>query len=249
MIQSFKSLELSIYRSTTSLDDKFKYYVNNNDSNAIQLAATVFSTSFSLFTTYILNNSIEIDSLLVSAFIIIAIYVLGFLIAYFLFYKIGMYHKRKKYSRYHNNEYRNIYSHIKNFDCITCDNILIIYDLKDNYYKQSQNIEYKTFCYYEVLYYQINSIKYIKSILNNHLQCLNTSSRADAVDLFRVKNLVNMLLETQVFVDTEGQNISINDELKDCLSRKIENGKRELIEINEQTNNLIKEQNQIINGC
>lgn len=202
MLQSFKSLELSLYRISNSLESKIKYYSEKSDKNSIQLASTMFSTSFSLITTYVLNNLINMKSVKYSIAAIIGIYILGYGLSYIVFKKIIEYFRNyeKSKQKYELNKRDDAQNDIDNFDFITCDNILIVYDLI-NQYLVSSNTELKTFYYYEILYFHSNSIKYIDKVLKNDQYCINVKGRTDAIELFRIINLIKMLEDTQTFLE------------------------------------------------
>lgn len=178
----------------------------------------MFSTSFSLITTYVLNSLISIESLKYSILAIIGIYVIGFGLSYIEFKKVLNFKSNQKY---YSNKRDDAQNDIDNFDFITCDNILIVYDLI-NQYSTSRNIELKTFFYYEILYFHSNSIKYVDKVLKNDMYCINVNVLTDAVELFRIINVIKMLDEAQIFLDSEKTSINIDNGFKEHLNNKLD---------------------------
>ena len=127
----------------------------------------------------------------------------------------------KSNQKYYSNKRDDAQNDIDNFDFITCDNILIVYDLI-NQYSTSRNIELKTFFYYEILYFHSNSIKYVDKVLKNDMYCINVNVLTDAVELFRIINVIKMLDEAQIFLDSEKTSINIDNGFKEHLNNKLD---------------------------
>lgn len=241
MLRSFKNLELLRYYVGINFEKNFRAFARQNEEKNEQLASTVFSTALSLIASYLSTKYIQDFSVARNVVIILLVFVVGFIISYNVY--ICAYQKilrvKKSLKRYKRktsaNEIKEI---IDSFDHIACDNVLVAKEFMRHFNPQI-DLELCTFYYFEILYYAKIATQKTRNILQNRETCINSKRKTDAIDLFRIKNLCNILQEILQFIFNNKNKISIDDIMMASLDRQIQQLEQDIEGICQTCNDLI----------
>ena len=219
MFKNFKYMELTrhhiIKKAKKLVDDNNK----KDEGNFDQISEVVFSSTLSLYISYLTETFFVSQSISILEFFgiknvskiveAVILFLTGILIFVGLFLLIKKIYRRLLI-RWRNHKYQRechapdlslskIKELIDDFDNITFDNLLIAYDYIEQLEKNSQgsNKEILTFYFHEIIYYLRMSIKNAKEITseNKREKCLNIFGNTNGIDVFRLFNANEMMLE------------------------------------------------------
>ena len=206
MYETFKNFELHRHQISTRVDKSLKDYADDGKNNADNISSTIFSACVSLVIAYIS------EEFTTNTFLIFVLFLVAYPVA-FLTYKFLLQKCRKAYynTKRHGNKIKKseIKELLDNFDHIACDNNLVAKKFLEQY-EQEDQLELRTFEFYELLYYAKVSAEKTMSILEHSNSCINTLSNSSRIDLHRIYNQLNMLLVTRDFL------------LANCLDKRID---------------------------
>ena len=223
ILQSFKSLELLRYYVGVNFEKTFKRYTTKTEEKIEQLASTVVSTPISIIVSWYVDHILCITNIIIEILVVFVSFVFGFLICYNIFlwiYRRFLKIKRslKKYKR--KSTAHEIKEVIDNFDHIACDNILVAKEFMQHFDPQKDK-QLSTFYYYEIIYYAKNATDKILIILNNPQNYINSRYKNDAIDLFRIKNICNILVEISNFIEQKKWLICIDQKMIPYMQHQI----------------------------
>lgn len=223
MLRSFKNIELLRYYVGINFEKNFRAFAKQNEEKNEQLASTVFSTALSLIASFLSTKYIQSLSVPLIVAIILFVFVVGFIISYNVY--ICAYRKilrvkkgLKKYKR--KTSAIEIKEIIDSFDHIACDNVLVAKEFMQHFDLQ-RDLDLSTFYYFEIIYYAKTAAKKVLKILNNSSNCINSKDKANAIDLFRIKNLCVILEEILQFISDHKSEINIDDKMRPSLDHQV----------------------------
>lgn len=204
MFRSLKCFELTRHLFFTKLKNIIDEKNNKNENNFEKLTGIVFSSAMSLFLSYL--SKAYFDDLIKTgspwnvfwAFLIaITIYIVLFVLIRFLYSKLTIIIQKM---------YLNLKVHspditdgkakelIDDFDHIVLDNLIISYEFLEKI-KKSNNKKIATFYFHEITYYLQKSIDITMEVTDKcrREKCLNISNNMQGVDLFRLRNVLDMM--------------------------------------------------------
>lgn len=226
MLRSFKNLELFRYYVANAIEKNMRVFIKKNEQDSIQLASTVFSTTFSLVASFVSTKYMEDIPTVKNIILIICVFTIGFLSSYFgftcflkLFKRIRLSYKKYR----HKDEAEYIKQLIDDFDHIACDNVLISKEFILHFLREQKRNDKKaaTFAYYESLYYLKAASDKVKRVLDNGENCINNKNTIVTLDIYRVTNLHSMMLDVFEFIEANRNRIIIENELSRELDRQI----------------------------
>lgn len=219
MYESFKSLELLRHQISTRVDKSIKDYSDESINNSDTVSSTIFSACFSLVISYI-SHELSLNSL-----ITFVIFICAYILTYFA-YKTVL--KKARSFIYNTNRHggtpdrRRVKEIIDKFDHVACDNNLIAKDFILRY-EAEQDICLSTFDFYEIYYYAKVSAETIMLVLDNADVCINTLHESTRIDLHRIYNQLEMLLDIKDFLTEhcEDYKVRIDENLRLVLINQI----------------------------
>ena len=226
-----------------NFEKSFRAFARQNEEKSEQLASTVFSTALSLIASFLSEKYIQSFSTTLNVAMILLVFVGGFVISYnvyiLVFRKILRLKKGlKRYAR--KESYIEIKELIDSFDHIACDNVLIAKEFMQHFDPQNDQ-ELSTFYYFEVIYYSKIAAKKTLRILNNPQVCINSENKTDAIDIFRIKNLCNILKQILEFICNHKALISIDDKMLPLLNHQVNLLTKDICDACQKCNNLIQD--------
>ncbi len=211
---SFKNTELFRYFVSLNLTKNIDKLVKQSDSTSSMLIGSIFSGSFSVLATYISTKvfPISICNVLKYCLVFTSSFILVYFIVKFIIRKVTEIYIRIKPEgvSYSTDETRDI---INDFDHIALDNILIANEFIRKFpFVRTKDYKVSTFYYYEVIYYLKVSIGKTERIFVNSVKCLNSPNKTNNIDLFRLQNALDMMVEILSFIeDTSNRSLLIID--------------------------------------
>lgn len=254
MLRSFKNLELLRYYIDINFARNFQQLAQENKEKHEELASTVFSSVFSLIFSLLITAYFEFSQnpdtgvtiktwtdLLPFIGIMGSTYTAGYFVSYHIYLKIHRWRQSYKISRkkFRRADVSKVKEIIDDFDHVACDNILIAKEFIQHF-DPTQNLQMATFYYFETIYYANVATQKIRIILVEHKSCVNNGDKTDGIDLFRIKNLCNLLFEILGFIQNNRSNISVDKNLEHLLLSQIDALKRDINNVTEKCNKLIE---------
>lgn len=182
-----------------------KDFTNREDSEFHKLIEVVFSSALSLFLTYLTETFFAPDKSEPLKVLDLLILFVGGIILYCALYisirkvyaKISKKIENIRYNRQLNSPNVSAQKNkelIDDFDHIAFDNLIVACELLEEI-QQSNDIEVRTFCFHEVIYYLKIAIKKTKDVTHpdRRKQCLNIFGNANGIDVFRLCNILEIM--------------------------------------------------------
>lgn len=240
MIESFKNFERLRYRLSNDMRELASNEKTNSDNLKEQISNTVFATIFSAFITEIAFKNNGTDNNFCILFkqitVFVIVYVVTYVIYNFFYGKIlSIWEKRKIHVI---NRSMDVMIQVqKDFDNIACDSILVAQSYKKAFkdlenHPESNN--FRIFYYYEIMHYLDSACEKTKELVENKKDCIRTMDEALGVDIYRVINIKDIMLEIDSFLDNEFENVCGGNIQKEAIEyqRKQIKGKIEYIKKN-----------------
>ena len=224
MINSFKNFERLRYRISNDIKSLVADNKSSNDCMREEISNTIFATVFSAFVTEVAFNSNTQAVKWCTIIEMILIFIFVYIGAYWLYNKVHsklvIFWRKRKIQTVDKSMVAMLQIQ-KDFDNIACDSILVARDFKLAFenlkeLKVSGNVEedknLKAFYLFEIMHYLGTSCEKTKDLVNNKEMCIRTLDESEGVDIFRVKNIINIMVELDNFLD---DNLSILDDYAD----------------------------------
>ncbi len=224
MLKSFKNLELLRYYLNSKHEQCSIETEKQKRIRTEQTMSTVFSSLLSAVVTVALSGLSAKMVLGWYIALVIGVYLIGFLVSYFLFSLVfRLITKIQQQTKIFKSDcsLSEAKKKIDEFDHIACDNVLIAYEFFKQYNTES-HLARKMYYYCETLYYLKNALIRIRNVLSFSDLCINSSIKADAIDLYRVVNLLEMIKEIyNTFILGEQNNVKIDSKYKNSLIHNV----------------------------
>lgn len=224
MINSFKNFERLRYRISNDIKNLVADNKSSNDCMREEISNTIFATVFSAFVTEVAFNSNTDTVKWCTIFEMILIFILVYIGAYWLYNKVHnklVFFWEKRKIQTIDKSMATMIQVQKDFDNIACDSILMARDFKLAFenlkgLEASSNVEedknLKAFYLFEIMHYLGTSCEKTKVLVSNKEKCIRTLNESEGVDVFRVKNIINIMEELDDFLD---DNLSTLDDYID----------------------------------
>lgn len=205
MFKNLKYLELTRHHMYKKTKKAIKDFTNNEDSEFHKLAEVVFSSALSLFLAYLTENYFVPYKTGHLKIMDIVILFLGGIVLYCLFYmctkKIYAIMSKKIEDRRYNRQihFPDVSTQknkelIDDFDHIAFDNLIVACELLEEI-KYTRDLEIRSFCFHEVIYYLKIAIRKTKEVTHpdRREQCLNIFGNVNGIDIFRLYNIWDIM--------------------------------------------------------
>ncbi|MCM1295245.1 MAG: hypothetical protein NC311_06860 [Muribaculaceae bacterium] len=214
MINSFKNFERLRYRISNDIRELAADNKSSNDCMGEEISDTIFATVFSAFVTEVAFNgnaeTMKWCAVFEKVLIFILVYISSYVVYNLLHGKwVDCLEKRKIKTV---DKSMNAMIQIqKDFDNIACDSILVARDFKSAYenlkrLEENGNIEedknLKAFYLFEIMHYLGTACEKTKNLVGNKEKCIRTLNESEGVDIFRVKNIIEIMQELYIFLDS-----------------------------------------------
>ena len=238
MINSFKNFERLRYRLSNDMRKIAVESQENTDSLSGQIANTIFATLFSAFITEVAFRDSEsgFDFPMIAKLcgVFIVVYIISYII-YNYIYKLIV--KLWNGFRVHsvNTGIKKMIQIQKDFDNIACDSILIAREYQsafDDLEMTNENKNLRIFYYYEILHYLDTACDKTEALVKNKSDCIRTMNEATGVDIFRVINIKNMMIELDQFLDDKCSIIGDDPSQNEAVNYQHAEVKRKINNIN-----------------
>lgn len=213
MINSFKNFERIRYRISNDINKLGIQNKDSNDSMEKELSSTVFASVFSAFLTEVaLNDKMETINwcdILSCLLIFVIIYIVAFWVYKLITRKIKFFLGKRKHHKI-DNSMENMIQIQKDFDNIACDSILVARDYRSAFENLKKLEEegtaekdnnLKAFYLFEVMHYMETACKKTKALVKHKDKCIRTLDEGEGADIFRVKNIINIMHEIDEFLN------------------------------------------------
>lgn len=224
MVNSFKNFERLRYRIANDIKGLVADNRSSNDCMREEISNTIFATVFSAFVTEVAFNSNTQAVKWCTIIEMVLIFILVYIGAYWLYNKVHsklvVFWGKRKIQTVDKSMVAMIQIQ-KDFDNIACDSILVARDFKLAYenlikLEASGNVDedknVKAFYLFEIMHYLGTACEKTKDLISNKEKCIRTLDESEGVDIFRVKNIVNIMKELDGFLDN---NLSFLDDYVD----------------------------------
>lgn len=182
-----------------------KDFSNKKDSEFQKLTEVIFSSALSLFLTYLAETYFTQNNSEPFKLLDIILLFVGGIILYCVLYvcirKVYSIISKKiedlRYNKQINSPDISAQKNkelIDDFDHVAFDNLIAACELLEEI-KASDDIEVRTFCFHEVIYYLKIAIKKTKEVThpNRREECLNIFGNANGIDIFRLYNIYKIM--------------------------------------------------------
>lgn len=215
MINSFKNFERLRYRISNDIKNLVIDNKSSNDNMREEISNTIFATIFSAFITEIAFSSnvetVEWCGIVISILIFIIVYVVSYRVYNWAHKKLELFWGIRKLQTVDKSMDAMIQIQ-KDFDNIACDSILVARDFKIAFEKLEKDEEngdsgedknLKAFYLFETMHYLGTACEKTKDLVQNRQKCIRTLDESEGVDIFRVKNIISIIQELDVFLDNK----------------------------------------------
>lgn len=217
MIESFKNFERLRYRLSNDMREIASSTKRNSNNAKNQVSNTIFATVFTSFVTEIAfkhdGNGYEIGKVLILLILFILVYIISYALYNYIYKALSNLWDAEKVHKLERGPHKIIQIQ-KDFDNIACDSVLVAKSYIDTYnslQNNSSNQNLKIFYYYEVMHYLDTAAEKTEELLFYKEECIRTMRTALGVDIYRIRNLTNIMEEIQTFLDQEYHNICNNN--------------------------------------
>lgn len=205
MFHGFKNSEYLKYEIDTKIDIEMSKVKKNTLSSYTSLVASIFASFFSEVLLSLLQTSIIIDNAVARFFAFLAIFIVGVVISFFIFYflikKITTYISDKKIHRLGEFEKHEL---IERFDNVACDSVIVAQNYKkyilDLKLKDDETEHLRNFYLFEIIHYLNKATGITNALLNEENSCVTKENDNQKVDRFRIQNLVSLMNDQFEFV-------------------------------------------------
>lgn len=240
MIDSFKNFERLRYRLSNDINKIATESQKNTESVRGQISNTVFATMFSAFITEIALGSNEgtIDACL--AIKLCLLFIIIYVVSYNVYNLLSTFFIERRNNRAIHSTSKGMKELIqiqKDFDNIACDSILMAREYRsafDALTDELKNKSLKIFYYYEILHYLDVACDKTECLLEHKKDCVRTMDEATGVDIFRVINIKNMMIELDVFLDNEYDTVDDEGLEKEAVTYQHDEVKKKIEKIKEK---------------
>lgn len=223
MIDSFKNFERLRYRISNDIKNLIADNKNSTNDMKEQVSNTIFATVFSALITEIAFSKDGGNFEWCSVFKMIAIFVVVYIASYFLYNllygKIVKYINKRKIHTV--KQGMDVMVQIqKDFDNIACDSILLARDYKKEFEALEDNEDnhnLKVFYYYEMMHYLDTACEKTQMLVKNKQRCIRTMNESEGVDIFRVLNIKDMMIELNKFLEDHFELTCRQSEQKEAI--------------------------------
>lgn len=186
-----------------------------------ELSNTIFATVFSAFITKMAfsDNVTEfsIKNVVFNIIMFVAVYVASYLGYNKIIEKITRYALQRKIHET-NPTMRDSIEIQKDFDNIACDSIIVAKEFQEEFIASKDNL--KKFYYFEVLHYIEVASEKTKKLVENK-SCIRSADNEFGVDIFRIKNAVELMEESMAFLNDNFENVCKNDKDKKLIEFRL----------------------------
>ncbi len=233
MFHGFKNSEYLKYEMNTKIDMEMRKVKKNTLSSYTSVVASIFASFFSEVLISLLQTSINIDNAVARFFAFLAIFIVGVVISFFIFYflirKITTYINDKKIYKFGEFEKHEL---IERFDNVACDSVMVAQNYKKYILKlkgkKTKNL--RDFYLYEIIHYLNKAIGITYALLCEANSCVTNENDNQKVDRFRIENLVNLMNDLLKFInryskaqtkDVQTAILNLEQKLKELHSKLI----------------------------
>lgn len=230
MFHGFKNSEYLKFEIDTKIDLEMSKIKKSTLNSYTSVVASIFASFFSEVLLSFLQTFIIIDNPVAKCFAYLGIFVAGviisFIVFYFLIKKITTFINDRKIYRLGETEKHEI---IERFDNVACDSVIVAQNYKKYILELNQGdseTKYlRDFYLYEIIHYLNKATGITIALLSEEDSCVTTENDNQKVDQFRIKNLVQFMIDHFKFI-----NKYIDDQTDD-VKKAIQNLKQKLIEL------------------
>lgn len=234
MFHGFKNSEYLKYEIDNKIDLEMNKVKKSTLNTYTGLMASIFASFFSDNLLLSLKNYLNIKNQIALYFAYFGIFtacvLITFIIFYFLIKKISTFINDRKIFKLDKTETKKL---IEQFDNVACDSVMVaqnyrqyILNLKTEY---GDNKNLRDFYLYEIIHYLNKASTITRSLFGADDSCITWQNDNQKVDFFRIKNLVNLIIDNFEFVNkymrgqTEDVNKAVNNLRKNLiyLQRKV----------------------------
>ena len=213
MFKNLKYLELTRHHMHTKTKRAIKDFTSKEDNEFHKLTEVVFSSALSLFLTYLAETYLAPDETEPLKILDIAALFVGGILLYCVLYicirKVYSIISKKIEDRRYNKQINSPdvsaqtnKELIDDFDHIAFDNLIVACELLEEI-KPTNELEVRTFCFHEVIYYLKIAIRKTKEVTHSDRreQCLNIFGNVNGIDIFRLYNICDIMNKIHSKVD------------------------------------------------
>ena len=235
MLNSFKNFERLRYRIAVDINQSLSDIKNEKNKSEDIISNTIFATLFTTFITEIAFEKVGNNYIWYKVAALMLLFIILYIISFYIYGKLSPM-VRKLYNEVKINKINDKYDDMvkiqKDFDNIACDSILVANDYRDAFEQlRVQDNENKTllfFYYYELMHYLWSACEKTRLLVRHKECCIKTIDKATGVDIYRVKNINNMMNELIIFLKDNYIIIESNNDEKEIIKSQIDEIRKDI---------------------
>lgn len=241
MLNSFKNFERLRYRIAVDIKQSLSDIQNEKNKSEDIISNTVFATLFTIFITDIAFEKVGNNYNWYKVVGLILLFIVLYILSFYVYGKLSP-KVRKLYNEVRINKVNDTYDNMikiqKDFDNIACDSILVANDYRDAFelllVHDNENRTLLFFYYYELMHYLWSACEKTRLLVRHKEYCIKTIDKAIGVDLYRVKNINNMMNELIIFLEQNYIIVECNNDEKEIIKSQIDEIKKDISWISEK---------------